>query len=300
MTTLAFDTALDARHGEAVVLAPGLRRVTCNNPGPMTHLGTNTYIVGDGQVAVIDPGPDDRDHLAALLAALRGERVSHIVVTHTHRDHSPLARALAALSGAPIVGCAPHHTPPHAGGEGADHDHAPDRVLADGESLAGQGWTLRALHTPGHTANHLCFAWPEARLLFSGDTVMAWSTTVVSPPDGDMAALFASLRRLGAREEPRFFPGHGPPVADPKAWCAALLAHRQAREDAVLSALGAVPQTAVALVARVYPDVPEKLRGAAARSLLAHLVKLQAERRAREVEGGWVGGQGVPATPPMV
>jgi glyoxylase-like metal-dependent hydrolase (beta-lactamase superfamily II) len=288
MTALAFDTALDARHGEPVSLAPGLRRVTCNNPGPMTHLGTNTYIVGEGQVAVIDPGPDNRDHLAALLAALSGERISHIVVTHTHRDHSPLARALASLSGAPIVGCAPHRTPPHEGGEGADHEHAPDRVLADGESLEVRGFTLRALHTPGHTANHLCFAWPEAKLLFSGDTVMAWSTTVVSPPDGDMAALFASLRVLGARDEAQFLPGHGPPVGDPKAWCAALLAHRQAREDAVFAALDAVPRTALALVAQVYPDVPEKLRGAASRSLLAHLVKLGAESRAREVRGGWM------------
>lgn len=288
MTTLAFDTALDARHGEAVPLAPGLRRMTCNNPGPMTHLGTNTYIVGEGQVAVIDPGPDDRDHLAALLAALRHERISHIVVTHTHRDHSPLARALASLSGAPVVGCAPHATPPHEGGEGADHDHAPDQVLADGDSIAGADWTLRALHTPGHTANHLCFAWPEANLLFSGDTVMAWSTTVVSPPDGDMAALFASLRVLGARDEARFLPGHGPPVVDPKAWCAALLAHRQAREDAVFSALDAVPVSVAGLVAAVYPKVPEKLRGAASRSLLAHLVKLGAEGKAREVQGGWV------------
>lgn len=289
MTTLAFDTALDARHGEAVSLAPGLRRVTCNNPGPMTHLGTNTYIVGEGQVAVIDPGPDDREHLAALLAALRGEDISHIVVTHTHRDHSPLARALAALSGAPIVGCAPHLTPPGEGGEGADHDHLPDRVLAEGDSIAGQGWTLRALHTPGHTANHLCFAWPQANLLFSGDTVMAWSTTVVSPPDGDMAALFASLRVLGARAEARFLPGHGPPVGDPKAWCAALLAHRQAREDAVLAALGAVPASAAGLVAKVYPDLPEKVRGAAARSLLAHLVKLRDEGKARDVQAGWIG-----------
>lgn len=291
MTALVFDTALDARHGQAVPLAPGLRRITCNNPGPMTHLGTNTYIVGHGQVAVIDPGPDDRDHLAALLAALRGERIAYIVVTHTHRDHSPLARALASLSGAPIVGCTPHLTPPQEGGEGADHDHAPDQVLHDGEALDGAGWTLRALHTPGHTANHLCFAWPQANLLFSGDTVMAWSTTVVSPPDGDMAALFASLRRLGARDEARFMPGHGPPVADPRAWCAALLAHRQAREDAVLSALGAMPVPVVALVAAVYPEVPEKLRGAAARSLLAHLVKLGAEGRARQVQvGGWVRG----------
>lgn len=253
----------------------------------MTFHGTGTFIVGRGRVAVIDPGPEESAHLAALTAALAGETVEAIVVTHTHRDHSPLARALRAATGAPIVGCAPHATPPAEGGEGADFAHAPDRALADGESLAGPGWTLVALATPGHCANHLCFAFPEAALLFSGDTVMRWSTTVVSPPDGSMAAYFDSLARLAARTERRFLPAHGPAVEDPQAWCRALLAHRRAREAELLAALEDAPCDVAALVARLYPDIPETVRRAAGRSVLAHLEKLAAEGRARAEGEAW-------------
>lgn len=284
----AFNTDFDPRHAEAVPVAPLVRRVTCDNPGPMTFRGTNTYIVGQGQVAVIDPGPEHKPHLDALLHALRHETVAHIVVTHTHRDHSPLARALAAATGAPIIGCTPHRTAAAEGGEGADHDHSPNLVMQEGDAVTGLGWTLRAVHTPGHTANHLCFALPEDNLLFSGDTVMAWSTTVVSPPDGDMAALFASLCRLSGRPEARFLPGHGPAVADPPSWCRALLAHRQAREDAIEAALGQAPEAVPALVARIYPDIPPAMHRAAGRSLLAHLLKLAAEGRARETPDGWL------------
>lgn len=268
-------------------VAPRVRRITCRNPGPMTFHGTGTFIVGRGAVAVIDPGPQDEPHLSALRAALAGETVAAIVVTHTHRDHSPLARALAAETGAPIVGCGPHATPPAEGGEGADFDHAPDRALGDGEAISGPGWTLVALATPGHCANHLCFAMPEARLLFSGDTVMGWSTTVVSPPDGSMAAYFASLDRLSARPEARFLPAHGPAVEAPQAWCRALLAHRRAREAEVLAALADAPRDVAGLVALLYPAIPETVRRAAGRSVLAHLEKLAAEGRARAQDGAW-------------
>lgn len=270
-----------------MAVAPGVRRVTAANPGPMTFTGTGTFIVGHRAVAVIDPGPDDPAHLAALLAALDGRTVTHIVVTHTHRDHSPLARALKAATGAPIVGCARHATAPGAGGEGADHDHAPDQCLMDGEAVSGPGWTLRAVASPGHTANHLAFALPEAGVLFSGDAVMAWNTTVVSPPDGDMAACFATLARLGGQGAARFLPTHGPAVEDPAAWCAALLAHRRAREAQVLAALGDAPVAVEALVAALYPGLDARVLGAAARSVLAHLLKLAGEGRARAGEGGW-------------
>lgn len=269
------------------MVAPGVRRVTCRNPGPMTFHGTGTFIVGERRVAVIDPGPANTEHLVALLAALAGETVTHIVVTHTHRDHSPLARRLAAATGAPIVGCAPHATPSVDGGEGADFDHAPDRIMVEGEVVSGPAWTLAAIATPGHTANHLCFAFSEQDVLFSGDTVMAWSTTVVSPPDGSMAAYCASLARLARRGERRFLPAHGPPVEEPQAWCAALLRHRHAREAQILSALQDRAATIPALVALLYPDIPEAVRRAAGRSVLAHLEKLAEEGRVAEGEGGW-------------
>jgi glyoxylase-like metal-dependent hydrolase (beta-lactamase superfamily II) len=260
----------------------------------MTASGTGTFIVGDRTVAVIDPGPPDDAHLAALLRALDGCTLTHIVVTHTHRDHSPLARALKAATGAPIVGCAPHA---EAAADGADHDHAPDQVLGDGEAISGPGWSLRALATPGHTANHLAFALPQAGVLFSGDAVMAWNTTVVSPPDGDMAAYFATLSRLGAHGAARFLPTHGPAVEEPAGWCAALLAHRRAREAQVVSALGDAPVAVEALVATLYPGLDPRVRGAAARSVLAHLLKLSAEGRARMGEGGWRGVGGWRSAP---
>ncbi|MCC7283238.1 MAG: MBL fold metallo-hydrolase [Acetobacteraceae bacterium] len=253
----------------------------------MTFHGTGTFIVGEGRVAVIDPGPPDEAHLAALLGALRGESVTHIVVTHTHRDHSPLARALKEATGAPIVGCGRHRTPPAEGGEGADYDHAPDQVLEEGEAIAGPGWTLGAVATPGHTANHLCFAFAQQGLLFSGDVVMGWSTTVVSPPDGNMAAYCASLARLAGRAERWFLPTHGPAVTDPPSWCAALLRHRLAREAQILGALADAPATLATLVGRIYPDIAPNLRRPATRSTLAHLEKLVEDGRVRGEGEAW-------------
>jgi len=280
-------------------VAPGIRRLLCPNPGPFTARGTNTYLIGRGEVAVLDPGPDFEGHRAAILAALAGERVSRILVSHTHRDHSPGAAPLAAATGAETLGFGPHLTP--AGeGEGGDHDFAPDRRLADGDAVEGEGWRLVALHTPGHCANHLCFALeadaavaPKG-VLFSADHVMAWSTSVVSPPDGDMADYMRSLERIGARTaagtDRLLLPGHGPRHDDPALFVAALIAHRREREAKVLAALRAAdgPATALSLVPAVYgPALEPRLVPAAARSLLAHLVKLAGEGAAMAEDGAF-------------
>ncbi|WP_135466473.1 MBL fold metallo-hydrolase [Crenalkalicoccus roseus] len=267
------------RPGEVEETAPGVRRILCDNPSAFTFRGTNTWIIGRGRVAVLDPGPEDAVHLAAILGALKGEEITHILVSHTHRDHSPGARALQAATGAPTYGFGPHRTPPGEGGEGGDHAFRPDVTLADGAAVEGEDWRLVALHTPGHCANHLCFALEGSGALFSADMVMSWSTSVVSPPDGDMAAYMASLARLRAREGDRLYlPGHGPPLPRPGPFLAALAAHRLERERLVLEALAAQgAATAEALVPPVYGPLDPRLVKAASRSLLAHLIKLEAE-----------------------
>jgi len=265
-----------------------LRRIRCGNPGPFTFLGTNTYLIGEGEVAVLDPGPEDTAHRDAILAALGHERIAQILVTHTHRDHSPGAAALKARSGAPTYGFGPHQTPPDAELRGGDHDFVPDRRLGDGAPLEGTGWRLTALHTPGHCANHLCFALEGSGVLFSGDHVMSWSTSVVSPPDGDMAAYMSGLARLTAREDRLFLPGHGAPLPDPAPFTRALLTHRQGREAALREALRQHgPASVEALVLRLYSPIDPRLLPAAGRSLLAHLLKLEAEGAARQVPEGW-------------
>ena len=273
-------------HGAVEEIAPGLRRIVCPNPGPFTFRGTNTYLIGRGEVAVLDPGPAEPAHLAAILRATDGERITRIVITHTHRDHSPGAAPLAAATGARSFGFGPHMTPPEEGGEGGDHDFRPDVAVPDGGAVESDAWRLAALHTPGHCANHLCFALEAERsrgVLFSGDHVMGWSTTVVSPPDGDMADYMASLAKLAARGEDRLYlPGHGPKLTEPAAYVAALAAHRREREAMVLDALRAARRaTARELVPPVYgPELDLRLVNGAARSLLAHLIKLAAEGEA--------------------
>ncbi|GAA0597251.1 MBL fold metallo-hydrolase [Craurococcus roseus] len=274
--------------GAAEDTAPGVRRVLCPNPSAFTFRGTNTYLIGHGRsVAVLDPGPEDAAHLAAILAATRGETVTHILVSHTHRDHSPGATALAAATGAPTYAYGPHLTPPGEGGEGGDHAFRPDRRLADGEAVEGEGWRLTAVHTPGHCGNHLCFALEGTGTLFSADHVMSWSTSVVSPPDGDMAAYMRSLERVREREDGLLLPGHGPPIVEPRPFLAALTAHRQEREALVADALKRAgrPVTAAELVPPVYGELDPRLVAAAGRSLLAHLIKLEAEGAAKR-EGG--------------
>ena len=260
--------------GEVQQVAPGVRRLLCGNPGPFTWRGTNTYLIGEGGVAVLDPGPEDAAHLAAILKAVSGETVTHILVSHTHRDHSPGARGLAEATGAPTLGFAPHMTR----GQGGDEDFAPAIRLADGEAIPGDGWRLTALHTPGHCANHLCFAMEGTGVLFSADHVMSWSSTVVSPPDGNMRHYMNSLAKLRAREgrDSLYLPGHGPPLPEPMAFIDGLAAHRRRREARVVAALRELGRaTATALVGPVYGPMDPKLTGAAGRSLLANLLMLE-------------------------
>lgn len=279
--------------GEVETIAPGIRRILCGNPGPFTWRGTNTYLIGQGfSVAVLDPGPEDPAHLAAILRATAGERIAQIVVSHTHRDHSPGVAALQAATGATSFGFGPHMTPPGEGGEGGDHAFRPDVLVPDGAAVQGADWRLTALHTPGHCANHLCFALENEGtegVLFSADHVMSWSTSVVSPPDGDMAAYMRSIETLLARDDRMYLPGHGPRLPDPRPFVAALKAHRLEREAKVLEALRAAPgATPQELVPPVYgPELDARLLPAAARSLLAHLIKLEAEGAARNAGGRW-------------
>ncbi len=270
-----------AEYGRVGRVSPLVRRVLAHNPGPFTYTGTGTYIVGQGTVAIVDPGPDDADHIAALLAAVAGETVSHIVVTHTHRDHSPAAPAVKAATGAVIAGCAPlvlDDLGPRADA-GFDRTYAPDVVMADGDSVRGPGWTLTALHTPGHTSNHLCFALPEERALFSGDHVMGWSTTVVAPPDGDMTAYMASLRLLLDRDDAVYYPTHGAPVTEPQRLVRGLLTHRKQRENQILARLTDGAATVPAMVATMYAQVDPRLHPAAGLSVTAHLIDLRRPRR---------------------
>ena len=263
--------------GRVVELEPLVRRVLAGNPGPFTYTGTQTYIVGHGEVAVIDPGPDDPDHVQALIEAVAGERVVAIMCTHTHRDHSPAAPALKAATGAPVIGCAPlalDDSGPRADAA-FDTTYDPDRVLADDEQVSGTGWTLTAVATPGHTSNHLCFALNESGALFTGDHVMGWSTTVVSPPDGDMAAYMASLDKLMQREDKVYYPAHGDPIDKPQRLVRGLAGHRKQREGQILRLLGEGPHAIPAMVERMYVGIDPRLHGAAGRSVLAHLIELK-------------------------
>ena len=264
-------------YGRVDQVSPRIRRVIANNPGPFTFHGTGTYIVGAGEVAVIDPGPMLNEHLEALKAAIAGETVKAVLVTHDHADHAPLAASFAKHVGAPILGGEPHpdrQAPPQGVEEGVDRSYSPDRVLTDGERIQGPDWTLRALATPGHTSNHVCFALEEERALFTGDHVMGWSTTVITPPDGDMTQYYASLGKVMAGEFKTLWPTHGPPVTDPEPFLKAYLNHRLRREEAILAVLSRGPSTIGALVGEVYVGLDPRLKAAAAASVLAHLLHL--------------------------
>lgn len=265
-----------------VALADGLLRLRAPNPSPLTGTGTNTYLLGQDELAVVDPGPDLPQHLAAILAAADGRPIRQILVTHAHGDHSALSPRLAAATGAEVLaygsardGINPRMAalpglPP--GGEGLDLAFHPDRRLTDLQRIIGPGWDLQVLHTPGHLGGHLCLAWGD--VVFSGDHVMGWATTIVAPPDGDMGDYMASLHRLSARTWQRFLPGHGEPVEDPAARLSDLIAHRQMRERQILLALDDGPSTPAALTARLYAETPRALWPAAQRNVLAHLIDL--------------------------
>jgi len=279
------DDGFNPKPGLAEDVAPGVRRILAPNPSPMTYRGTNTYLVGTTALAVIDPGPDSDPHLEALLSALSpGQSVSHILVSHSHMDHSPLAARLAQETGAPILAFGTAEAGRSAimsdlaerglvgGGEGIDRAFTCDQTLVDGEIIRGDGWQLEALHTPGHIGNHLCFAFGD--LLFSGDHVMGWASSLVSPPDGDLTDFMASCQRLRHRQWSRFLPGHGAPVLAPQDRLDWLLSHRRQREASILAHLATGPATATTLAAAIYTDTPPALLGAAARNVLAHLIDL--------------------------
>ena len=272
------DAAPDPRpYALAERIDPLVRRVLARNPSPFTFTGTQSYIVGGGrEVAVIDPGPDEPEHLAALIEAIGEAKVVAICCTHTHRDHSPAAPPLAARTGAPVIGCAPltlEDDGPRADAA-FDPSYRPDRVLADGESVTGEGWTLTAVSTPGHTSNHLCFALPESGILFTGDHVMGWSTSVVSPPDGDMAAYMASLQKLHDRDDRLYLPAHGPAVDKPRQLVRGMMGHRRSREKQILRQIEEGRTRIAQMVPVMYKGVDERLWPAAGRSVHAHLIDL--------------------------
>ncbi len=278
-----FVTAFEPAYGDPVEVAPGVRRLTVNNPGPFTFHGTNSYVVGTDTLAVIDPGPEDDAHFEALIAAIGDRPVSHIFVSHTHRDHSPLTARLKEATGAIVCAEGPHRAArPLRIGEvnpldaSADTEFRPDRTLADGEAVEGDGWTIGAVHTPGHAANHCAFSLEGTGILFSADHVMAWSTSIVAPPDGSMSDYMTSLTKLLERQDRIYFPGHGGPVHKPAEFVRALRAHRKMREAAIMDRLRSGDRTIPDMVRTIYRDTDPRLHGAAGLSLLAHLEDLVA------------------------
>jgi len=280
---IPFIREFDAKYESEVRVSPLISRIVADNPGPFTFKGTGVYIVGKDEVAVIDPGPDDASHVDALKRALEGRRVTHILVTHTHADHSPAAKPLKEWSGAKTYAFGPHGSGKLDDGvrveEGGDMQFAPDVRVKDGEIIRGNGFTFECVFTPGHTSNHMCYALKEENALFTGDHVMGWSTTVVTPPDGDMAQYMASVKKLMARSDATLYPTHGAPVTDPKPFLAAYLEHRLDRERQILACIREGLPTIPQMVARMYADVDKRLHPAASRSVLAHLIQLEQEGR---------------------
>ena len=281
MSEPEFDKAFEPAHGQAVRVAEDVLRVTAPNSGPLTFHGTNSYVVGRDTLAVIDPGPEDESHWRTLIAAIGGRPVSHIFVSHTHRDHSPLAARLKTETGAITVAEGPHRAarPLHTGEinplkESADMDFIPDIAAGHGDVVSGDGWTIETLHTPGHTANHAAFALSGTGLVFSADHVMAWATSIIAPPDGAMSDFMASLDMLAARDDSLYLPGHGGPVRKPQQFARALKTHRIMRERAVLGRIEKGDRLIGDMVKAIYRDTDPRLHGAAALSVLAHLEDL--------------------------
>jgi glyoxylase-like metal-dependent hydrolase (beta-lactamase superfamily II) len=288
MTKLEFIHTFYADHGNAVALSPILRRVTCNNPNAFTFRGTNSFIVGRGVVAIVDPGPDDDTHLAALLNAVRSETVSHIITTHSHMDHSPLAAKLKVATGAKTH-AAVLKTKTDSGfrlDASVDREFAPDVILSDNDIIEGKGWTLECVFTPGHLGNHMAYCLREEMALLAGDHVMAWATTVVAPPDGHMGDYMASLRKLLKRADTVYYPAHGAEHHKPLQLVRGILAHRKMREEAIYERVKAGDETVVKIVARIYADVDPALHRAAGLSTLAHLQHLVELGRVLERDGG--------------
>jgi glyoxylase-like metal-dependent hydrolase (beta-lactamase superfamily II) len=285
---IPFVRDIEFNYGRVDRVSPMIRRVIARNPGPFTYTGTGVYIIGQGQVAVIDPGPLIDEHVEALLKALGGETVSHILVTHTHNDHSPAAAPLKAATGAKTYAYGPHGSGIEEGPkveEGGDMAFRPDVEIRHGDMIEGASWTIECVHTPGHTSNHMCFALREEKALFTGDHVMGWSTSVIAPPDGNMKAYMRSLRLLLDRDDEIFWPTHGPPITDPKPFVEAFIRHREAREAQIMQCLDQGITTIPDMVARMYQDVDRRLHPAAARSVLAHMIHMVDAGHVRTADG---------------
>jgi len=288
---LAFNRSVDVDYGVAQKVAPDVRRIVANNPGPYTFLGTNTYVVGSGQVAVVDPGPADEDHLKAIAGAIKGERLTHILVTHSHHDHCDGAKPLQAMLGGEIVAYGPTGTARGAGAPGlgdafVDPSFVPDRVVRDGDTVKGKGFALDVLHMPGHAPDHLCFALVGRRTMFTGDHVMGWNTTVIAPPEGNLADFIASLERLMARHDKLFLPGHGGRIQTPQRVVRAYITHRKWREQTILACLDDGVSTIRGIVGRLYGTLDTELKEAAALSVRAHLEHLTARNLVRAESAG--------------
>jgi glyoxylase-like metal-dependent hydrolase (beta-lactamase superfamily II) len=284
MNSPNFVKGFDPLHGVLEDVAPGIRRIVAANPGPYTFRGTGTYVLGRGEVAIIDPGPNDERHIATLIRQLAGEVITHVLVTHTHPDHSPGCVPLRAHTNAPTYGFGPHPAAEHEGEgsseESGDRTFTPDGVLRHGDFVHGTGWRAEAIHTPGHISNHLCFrveltAAPHERVLFSGDHVMGWSTSVISPPHGDLREYLESLALLRGAGDARYWPTHGTTITKPDEFVDALIAHRHHRTEQIVELLRVTPKTVEALVESMYVGLDPRLVKAAGRSVLAHLVDLE-------------------------
>ena len=288
-TEIPFNRNFEVNYGEIENVARGIRRITANNPSPFTFRGTGTYILGEGNVAIIDPGPDQPEHVKAILEGLKNETISHILITHTHNDHSPAAKALKEITGAPTYGFGPHGSGKPAlkltAQVGGDMDFRPDEKTQDGSVIYGNDWSVSCLHTPGHTSNHICFSWNEEKVLFPGDQVMGWSTSIVSPPDGDMGDYMRSLDKLMSRDDKIYYPTHGPEILEPQKLISAFQDHRREREEKILECLKLGNDTIDQMVKTVYQDVSESLHAAAARSLFATVIYLVEQKKVEAIEG---------------
>jgi glyoxylase-like metal-dependent hydrolase (beta-lactamase superfamily II) len=277
-TNIGFNREFECEYGVMVQVSPMVRRIVANNPGPYTFKGTGTYIIGSGKVAVIDPGPNDEDHVNAMMAALDGEKITHQLITHTHSDHSPAAKLIKARTGARTYGFGSHGSGIYSKGftveAGGDMEFVPDISLKDGDVINGENWTVNCVHTPGHTSNHLCFHLAEENVLFPGDHVMGWSTTVVSPPDGNMSEYMDSLRKLAERNDHIYYPTHGAPIESPQKFVRAIAVHRKMRESQILDCLDKEILTISLMVDHMYKGIDGRLIGAAKHSIFAHVIDL--------------------------
>jgi glyoxylase-like metal-dependent hydrolase (beta-lactamase superfamily II) len=276
--TIPFVHELDFEYGEVVTVSPGIRRVIANNPSPFTFHGTGTYIIGEGDVAIVDPGPRDEAHIRNLLKATEGERITHVLVTHTHMDHSPGCALLDQYTDAPTYAYGPHGAGSEEKGikveEGGDMEFNPTHRVVDGQIIEGGNWSVECVYTPGHTSNHMCFQHRESEGLFTGDHVMGWSTSIISPPDGDMAAYMQSLNKLLVRDDKTYWPTHGAPITDPKPFVETFITHREEREAQIIQCIKSGTNTIVDMVPQMYADLPEFMYPAAARSALAAIAYL--------------------------